>query len=123
MLGALFATNMGHTRPWGWEGWRLAFVAGALPPPALCSCRRGAALQAAPLQLAALNSLPLPLLPRLPAVGCTSLLIGLLNLLFAVDPRYKLEDPQYRWGPGWRYRGLADSPGWPRCRLACKVGS
>jgi hypothetical protein len=29
-------------------------------------------------------------------VGAVSLLIGLLNLLFAVDPRFKLEDPQYR---------------------------
>jgi hypothetical protein len=32
-----------------------------------------------------------------PPVGCVSLLIGVLNLLFAVDPRVKLEDPQYRW--------------------------
>lgn len=30
------------------------------------------------------------------AVGCVSLLIGVLNWLFAVDPRYKLEEPQYR---------------------------
>lgn len=43
------------------------------------------------------------------AVGCTSLLIGLLNWLFAVDPRYKLEEPQYRpvLGP------LVGRPGWP----------
>ncbi|KAL4859340.1 Zinc finger CCCH domain-containing protein 12 [Chlorella vulgaris] len=58
-LGALFATNMGHTQPWGMEGWRVAFI----------------------------------------AVGCVSLLIGVLNLLFAVDPRVKLEDPQYRQAP------------------------
>ncbi|KAL4423578.1 hypothetical protein ABPG77_004618 [Micractinium sp. CCAP 211/92] len=54
MLGALFATNMGHTHPLGVEGWRVAFI----------------------------------------AVGAVSLLIGLLNLLFAVDPRYKLEEPE-----------------------------
>ncbi|KAL4431153.1 hypothetical protein ABPG75_006409 [Micractinium tetrahymenae] len=54
MLGALFATNMGHTHPLGLEGWRVAFI----------------------------------------AVGAVSLLIGLLNLLFAVDPRYKLEEPE-----------------------------
>ncbi|PRW58308.1 MFS general substrate transporter [Chlorella sorokiniana] len=59
MLGALFATNMGHTHPWGMQGWRVAFI----------------------------------------AVGCTSLLIGLLNWLFAVDPRYKVEEPQYRQEP------------------------
>lgn len=29
MLGALFATNMGHTHPMGLEGWRVAFIAGA----------------------------------------------------------------------------------------------
>jgi hypothetical protein len=28
MLGALFATNMGHTRPLGIEGWRAAFIIG-----------------------------------------------------------------------------------------------
>ncbi|PSC76554.1 MFS general substrate transporter [Micractinium conductrix] len=59
MLGALFATNMGHTKPWGYDGWRVAFV----------------------------------------TVGIVSLIIGLLNWLFAVDPRFKLEDPQYRQEP------------------------
>ena len=28
MLGALFATNMGHTHPFGMEGWRVAFITG-----------------------------------------------------------------------------------------------
>ncbi len=30
MLGALFATNMGHTHPLGVEGWRVAFIAGVV---------------------------------------------------------------------------------------------
>ncbi|EFN59499.1 hypothetical protein CHLNCDRAFT_138130 [Chlorella variabilis] len=28
MLGALFATNMGHTHPFGMQGWRVAFITG-----------------------------------------------------------------------------------------------
>ena len=35
-------------------------------------------------------------MPLRHAVGCVSLVIGILNWLYAVDPRYKLEEPQYR---------------------------
>lgn len=30
-------------------------------------------------------------------MGCVSLVIGVLNIFFAVDPRFKLETPEYRW--------------------------
>lgn len=44
--GALFATNMGHTHPWGMQGWRVAFIAGG------CCCWAGAA---APMRLQAFS--------------------------------------------------------------------
>ena len=49
-----------------------------------------------PLILVVLNTRPICLPLSVSPVGAVSLLIGLLNLLFAVDPRFKLEDPQYR---------------------------
>lgn len=144
MLGALFATNMGHTRPFGLEGWRIAFVAGVLQkgigahvydstacavPRSGCRCRQvdsklwrshstgdsqasqavewptaacwhAAGHQAPGFQNRRWRRCPIcphntgPAEPASAAVGAASLLIGLLNLLFAVDPRYKLEEPE-----------------------------
>lgn len=41
MLGALFATNMGHTRPLGIEGWRAAFIIGGRQQVCKPSCLDG----------------------------------------------------------------------------------
>jgi len=54
MLGALGATNLGHLTPWGYEGWRAAFI----------------------------------------IVAALSIIVGILNLIASVDPRYKLEEAE-----------------------------
>ena len=61
-------------------------------------CLASIALLVVPLEWPArsLTHAPFCLPLFLPPVGAVSLLIGLLNLLFAVDPRFKLEEPQYR---------------------------
>ena len=78
MAGGLFATNIGHVRPFGVEGWRIAFL----------------------------------------SVAALSAVVGALNLVYSVDPRYKIEEPQYAQDPDiFKERPISMS------RMAADVGS